>query len=35
LKYYYGDNFVYEVTSKKPFGTLVRIELPKEIGEII
>lgn len=35
LKYYYGDNFVYEVTSKKLLGTLVRIELPKDMGGII
>lgn len=35
LKHYYGDNYVYEVNSEKLSGTLVRIELPKEMGVII
>ncbi len=34
LRYYYGDDFVYEVTSNNQSGTLVRIELPKEMGVI-
>lgn len=34
LKYYYGDNFVYEVTSDKHEGTLILIEVPEEIGVI-
>jgi two-component system sensor histidine kinase YesM len=32
LKHYYGDNFKYKVTSNQQFGTLVCMELPKEIG---
>lgn len=35
LRYYYGDNFIYEVTSDKQLGTLVRMELPKEMGAIV
>jgi Predicted signal transduction protein with a C-terminal ATPase domain len=35
LNFYYGDNFIYEITSKKQLGTLVRIELPKQIGVIV
>lgn len=35
LKHYYGDNYVYEVSSEKLTGTLVRIKLPKEMGVII
>ncbi len=32
LKHYYGTDYVYEVSSKKQDGTLVRIMLPKEMG---
>lgn len=35
LEYYYGDNFVYELNSRKQLGTLVHIELPKKIGAIL
>jgi len=33
LKYYYGENFKYEVSSKKNMGTLVSITLPKNWGD--
>lgn len=32
LKHYYGTDYVYEVSSNKQDGTLVRITLPKEMG---
>ena len=32
LKYYYGEDFKYEVMSKKDMGTLVSILLPKKLG---
>lgn len=32
LNYYYGNHFVYEITSNRQSGTLIRIRLPKEMG---
>ena len=32
LMHYYGEEFIYEVTSSKQLGTKIRIELPREMG---